>query len=151
MISLFRAKLRCIHGHRYLLFIQDSTVALQSYQSLGNKPGLETGLRGQNKVSALAKDLAIKFSGDSAPPPAKKEAVENKVTEVEKVCTSTMWLTECNSRTRLERHLLLHTEMPRYRQSAHKQGLCVLDLILIEKQGFAQLNFSCSRMTLVLE
>ena len=71
------------------LFIQDSTVALQSYQSLGNKPGLETGLRGQNKVSALAKDLAIKFSGDSAPPPAKKEAVENKVTEVEKVCTST--------------------------------------------------------------
>ena len=60
-------------------------MTLQSYQSLGNKPALEKGQRGQNKVSALAKDLAIKFSGDSAPPPAKKEAMENKAADVEKV------------------------------------------------------------------
>lgn len=52
---------------------------------MGSKPGLESGPRGQTKVSELAKGLAIKFSGDPAPPPAKKEAVESKVVEVEKV------------------------------------------------------------------
>ncbi len=38
-------------------------------------PGFDRGVRGQNKVSALAKDLAIKFSGETAPPPAKREAL----------------------------------------------------------------------------
>ena len=72
--------------------LQDSTVTMQSYQSLESKPSLDTGMRGQNKVSALAKDLAIKFSGDSAPPPAKKEAVENKVAVVEKVGVGYMYV-----------------------------------------------------------
>ena len=33
---------------------------------------METGVRGKNKVSALAKDLAQKFRGDGTPPTAKK-------------------------------------------------------------------------------
>ncbi len=36
-------------------------------------------------MSALAKDLALKFSRETAPPPAKKEAPEDKPPEVDKV------------------------------------------------------------------
>ena len=56
---------------------QDVFGSSPNYQGVESKPGpsLERGVRGQNKVSALAKDLAIKFAGETAPPPAKREAL----------------------------------------------------------------------------
>ena len=42
---------------------------MQHRQQLG---GIDAGIRGQNKVSALAKDLAQKFKAENTPPEAKK-------------------------------------------------------------------------------
>ncbi len=40
---------------------------------LEKKQAMEPGIRGQNKVSALAKDLAQKFKGEKSPPKEKKQ------------------------------------------------------------------------------